>query len=479
MATSGKRSAGGSSYTLVGSLPSGPDEARAQSLPRGAAKEDDVRRLASALGVTGEPKRVERAWQVGGLRVEDVAGNPWSMSMYACGPDQPVSSDGSVASCTGVGIAVDGGSGTVGSDPASGSVSSGSGSAPAGTTTPPTAMAPPPAPKPAPAITPCPANARCAAPEWTPPVPPSPGPTADVDAARRAAAVVLAKLGLDDADVDVEGAGEHAFVRADPRVDGLKTSGYSTSLEIDAEQKVVGGGGYLGRPAEGASYPLISAKQAFDDLPEQPRALMLCPETEGGEPACPQPAPAQVTGAELGLMLTALADEDAALLPAWLFTVKDWPAPLPQVAIEPRFLQLPTPEPVDPGLVDPVPPAEPPTQVDPAGPRSSFSFDAAFPADEPNLLTVQYGDSGSCPHMNVTPLVKESADSIVVTLEGDAQSTKQACTDDYRQQLVPLKLERPLGDRTVIDGSTGKQVAVDRTCARPMGAPAAPKNCVK
>jgi hypothetical protein len=465
----GKRAASGSSFELAGPLPSGPDEARAHSLPKDAAEEAAVRRLADALGVKDAPRRVEHAWQAGTLRVEDVAGNPWSM--YAgCGPDQPVSSDGGVSICSSGGVSS--GSGWA---PAPGAVSGGaadSGSSSAGSTPNTTTVAPPPAPEPAPS--PCPDNARCAKPPLTTPVlPPPPSiAEADVEQARRAALTVLDRLGLSDAVVSANGAGERVFVQADPRVDGLRTWGYATGLEIDAEGVVVGGNGFLGRPSRAASYPLISAKDAFEDLPEQPRVLIACAPNAD----CPEPTPAKVTGAELGLQLTALADEEAALLPAWLFTVEGWPQPLAQPAIEPRFLQLPKPEPVDPGLIDPVPPAEPPQQTDPTGPRSSFGFDSVFPTDEPNVVIVQYGDSGSCPHTNVEPLVKESADSIVVTLEADAQP-KQACTDDYRQQLVTLKLQAALGDRQVIDGSRGQPVAVDRTCARPMGEPRAPKDC--
>jgi hypothetical protein len=73
-AAEGKRAAIGSSFQLVGTLPSGPDTERAQSLPKGAASAAAVRRLADALGVTAEPARVEGAWQVGSLRVEDGAG---------------------------------------------------------------------------------------------------------------------------------------------------------------------------------------------------------------------------------------------------------------------------------------------------------------------------------------------------------------------------------------------------------------------
>lgn len=442
----GKRAASGSPFRLVGPLPSGPDEARAQSLPAGAADEDDVRRLAVVLGITAEPLgRIERAWQVGALRVEDAAGRPWSLSA-SCGPDAAVSSDGGTVTCS------------------AGSGSSGS----AGSTE-------PAQPAPAPAVSPCPDNARCAQPGWVPPavLPPMPSlAPVDVDAARDAARTVLARLGLKDADISVDGGAERdAFVRADPRVDGLPTSGYSTYLQLDAEDRVVSGSGYLAWPEAGESYQLISAREAFDALPEPPRPMMACQvETD-----CPEPAPAEVTGAELGLQLTALADERAALLPAWLFTVKDWPIPLAQAAIEPRFLAPPKADPPrsdQPTRVDPVP-----IDPGPTGERSLFGFDSVFPADDPKSVVVQYGDSGSCPHTNVTHAVKESADSVVVLLEGDAQPTDQICTSDYRQMLVTVVLQEPLGKRTVIDGSRGEPVALDRTCSRPMGAPAAQKDC--
>jgi hypothetical protein len=182
-----------------------------------------------------------------------------------------------------------------------------------------------------------------------------------------------------------------------------------------------------------------------------------------------------VTGAHLGLAFTGLDDEQAALLPVWLFDVEGWTTPLVQSAVEPRFLtsaQGPTEDPagkVDPGLVDP-PPA-------PVGPRSSFGFDTAYPTDDPKQVIVQYGDSGSCPHTGVTHLVKESADAVVVTLEGDGQPPDRACTADYRQMLVTVDLGAALGHRTVIDGSRGTEVAVDRSCHHPMAEPAPPKDC--
>jgi hypothetical protein len=486
----GKLAAGGSSFVLAGPLPTGPSEARAHTLPRGAANADEVRRLAGALGVTDTPRRVEAAWQAGALRVEDAAGHPWSLS--GCAPDTPVGSDGIAGECIagygGTGnVSVGSGSATVtsgsvspdagsdsgsGSAPGSSSGSSGSGSTTVGSSSGSSgsgaASAGPAAPDPA--LSPCPANARCAKPGWVAPAPPIPSPLPPVDvlAARHAADLVLHDLGLADADVSVEPAGDRAFVRADPRVAGLPTSGYATQLDLDAKGKVVGGGGYLGRPADGPSYPLVSAKAAFAALPELPRLMMACPNTAD----CPAPAPANVTGAELGLQLTALADEEASLLPAWLFTVTGWPAPLAQPAIEPRFLTFPSAEPVPDASDQPAPP-----EPAPSGARSAFSFDTVFPTDDPKTIIVQYGDSGSCPHTHVTHLAKESADSVVVFLEGDTQPADQACTADYRQMLVSVGLQAPLGKRTVIDASTGKPVPVDRSCGRPMGEPLAPSSC--
>lgn len=428
--------AGSSAFQLVGSLPSGPAEARIHPLPRGAATIDDVRRLAGALGIDATPKRVDDGWAVGALRVQDSAGNPWSM--YAgCAPDAAVSSDGASTSCS------------------SGSVSSGSGSASA------------PGAEPAPAVSPCPDNARCAAPGWAPPPPPpSPGPKANADTARRAATPVLQAVGLADAAVTVLDGGEHAVVQAAPRLAGLPTTGFDTTLEVDAAGRLLGGNGFLGHPTDGPSYPLVSATDAFEALPVPPMPMTPC--QEGAQ--CATPPPNDITGAHLGLAFTGLDEEDAALLPVWMFDVEGWTSPLVQSAVEPRFLSTQQQDPpgkTDPGLVDPAPAA-----------RSSFAFDTAYPTDEPKQVIVQYGDSGSCPHTDVEPQVKETASSVTVVLEADTQPPDRACTADYRQMLVTIPLTSALGDRTVIDGSRDEPVAVDRHCARPMVKPAPPKDCV-
>jgi hypothetical protein len=287
-------------------------------------------------------------------------------------------------------------------------------------------------------------------------------PTLDPAVLRKAANPVLTALGLADASVHVE---PYGAVTADPVVDGLPTFGYATRLEFDAGGRLVGGNGFLGRPERGASYPLVSAAAALATL-TSPQPQLGAPTCEG----CPVPPPAVVTGAVLGLAWTPLVDEGAALLPAWLFTVTDWPMPLVQVAVQPRYLESPAPEPTS--LPASVPPPVP-------GARAPLGFDAAYPSDNPKEVVVQYGDSGSCPHAHVTAAVKESADSVVVILEADAQPSEQACTADYRQMLVTVPLQQALGSRQVIDASRGEPVPVDRSCTRPFPQPPPTKDCTR
>lgn len=122
-------------------------------------------------------------------------------------------------------------------------------------------------------------------------------------------------------------------------------------------------------------------------------------------------------------------------------------------------------------------PAPSPSAPSPAAARAAFSFDGAYGTDEPREVIVQYGDSSSCPHEDVRHAVQESSDRVVVTLEADAMAPERACTADYRQMLVPIRLAQPLGDRILVDGSRGEPVAVDRSCQRVFANPPPPQDC--
>ncbi|MCU1587378.1 MAG: hypothetical protein JWN31_871 [Frankiales bacterium] len=175
-------------------------------------------------------------------------------------------------------------------------------------------------------------------------------------------------LGVDDAQVTVTPWGASVWV--DPVLHGLPTAGYSTRIEIGQDKKISYASGFLGDLSKGDSYPLVTSQKAFDQLPA-PMTAMLCRVGPNGQ-GCAAPPQQEVTGAELGLALEQTGTGDQLLVPAWLFTVKDWPEPLPQVAVDGRYLGQPEPEhtaPVgkddgsgqtEPGtVVSPVPPVAP------------------------------------------------------------------------------------------------------------------------
>jgi hypothetical protein len=288
---------------------------------------------------------------------------------------------------------------------------------------------------------------------------PDPMPKGEV---RAAAQPVLDALGLDAGDARVESWPYGGSVTVGRTIGGLEAVGMETSVQVDQDGKVSGAGSYLGTPSKGDSYPLVTAQQAYDDLPPMMTAMM-CPVGPDGQ-GCAEPEPTEITGAHLGLMVNGLADGGLALVPAWLFEVKGWTSPLPVVAVQARY--LPSPEPAasddpgtvkpggsEPGTVDPVPPA-----ADPGTARTLFSFDKAARGPEADQVVVTYGDSSSCPHVNVTAQSKETEDAVYVVLEADAQDPDVACTEDYRAMERTVTLQAPLGDRKVYDASTNEVV---------------------
>jgi len=378
-------------------------------------------------------------WSTGNLTVND--SGDWYFSPCASGG--VVSSDGATSSFTGCAIAVPGtvsGGGSAGSPgvevyPAKPEVSPGAPNT--GSTT----AAPPPTP----IASPLPGGR----PDSRPIATPVPVPVASPSASeiRAAADPVFQAVGLDPSDARLDS--WSAWV--DRTVDGSQTVGLRTRVGVDATGSVTDASGWLGTLVRGDSYPLITAQQAFATLPAMPRMMLACPVTPDGT-GCPAPAPVAITGAHLGLTVHPLLDGGQVLVPAWLFEVRGSSDPIAAVAVDPKY--LPQPEPGTPVGGPPVSG----NAVPPAGPRAPFSFTKASRTAEAGILSVEYGDSSSCPHQNVTHSVKESADSVVVVLEADSFRSLVACTDDYKAIDVVIKLQAPLGDRTVIDGATGRTI---------------------
>jgi hypothetical protein len=280
------------------------------------------------------------------------------------------------------------------------------------------------------------------------------------DAVRDAVKPVFDALGLDLSKARVEGwpyGGSAVLTRT---VGGLEAYGLQTSVQVDRNGDLQGAGGYLAVPDKGDLYPLITAQAAYDDLPPM-MTTMMCPVSPDGK-GCGEPEPTEITGGRLGLMLQALADNEQALVPAWLFEVKGWTEPLAVVAVQAKYIASPEPA-DDPATAKPEPSGDvvtpaPPSHGDPPVARQSFPFDKAARGDSPNEVVVTYGDSSTCPHKNVTSYFKETADAVSIGLDADVLPPNTACTDDYRAMQYVVTLQAPLGDRKVIEALSTREV---------------------
>jgi len=272
-------------YKLTGTLPAGtPDDQPVWRLR--AATRDDAQAVADALQLTGDFTRVDGGWVMrdGDNRLLVREDGGWSYGMD-CSPDTPVSGEDLYVACAATsGAAVDSG-----------------------------------------------------AAEETVPVPTYP-PGPSESEARAAAGALFDRLGMEDVTVVVYSGDPMSTVQGSPSIGGVQTSGWFTTAQVDGSGDIVTADGWLSDPDRDADYPVISAKDAFDKLQNQPRPeLMLCAERPDGKPGCADMPPTEVTGATLGAML----DQDngkPVLVPAWLFTISGQDDPVAQIAVDPSFL---------------------------------------------------------------------------------------------------------------------------------------------
>ncbi|MCW2544838.1 MAG: hypothetical protein JWM40_2390 [Frankiales bacterium] len=171
----------------------------------------------------------------------------------------------------------------------------------------------------------------------TEPAPEPTTPAMTASQARAAAAPVFDALDLpiEDATVTVSPWGGSVWL--DPVVHGLPTSGYTTRVELGQDRKISYASGFLGDLTKGDTYPLITAREAFDQIETPPMMDMICRVGPNGQ-GCEPPPPQEITGAKLGLTLRQTGKGDQLLVPAWLFTVKGWTDPLGQIAVDKKYL---------------------------------------------------------------------------------------------------------------------------------------------
>lgn len=414
----------GATYRAEGKLPGGPESAAVYHA-RGTVTEEQVAKLAKALGVTGKATSQEGAWKIGptkdgsgpSLQVSKQAPGTWTFTRHAtggsdnCQKGKPCSESSSGAS-----------SGT----------SSGTSTAPGGN-----------------------------------------NDTGDAavgeGAAKKAAAPVLKALGQDDAKLDAgQLMGAVRVVNADPKVGGLPTYGWSTGIQVGSDGQVVGGSGQLKAPDKGATYPVTSARQTLDQLNKSGSGngrigiggcATAVPEAEGDqkqapceEPssAPPKPQPVTVKDATFGLAVQ-FVDGRRALVPSWLFDVKPQGAQdsftVTHPAVEPKFLTSPsTPS-------SPAPkPTDNPTEKPGTGPSPTVHVES-YAADGKSLTLHFWG--GVC--SDYTASADESKGSVRVKVT-EAHKKGEVCVMIAKEFTETVTLDEPLGDRKVVDAAGDKTV---------------------
>ena len=426
-------------YVLAGQLPETPTAGATYRWTTDSATAADVTRVATAFGIAGTPVRGVHGWKVvgtpGTVLVRDGAGQQWVYLRNDQLECPPVSLDIDADSAdTGVACTRNSGStttSTLGS--------------------------------------------------------PSPQPTPGRVTAAQALAVaqpILTALSISGTPMAFDG--DPALVSVDPVIDGLAVSGLTSTVGVD-RRGIASASGRLLTPTKADTYPLRTARAAFDDLKSQPRPLLaeICPTvapgTNVGSNPCGGNAPIKITGATYGLMLV----QDGAnpiLAPAWRFSISGSEVPLPILAVDPKFIATPTAdvsngggsgsggssggsaEPGSPGVAPtPARPPASPTQpgaLPAPGQRHSTTVVVAVPAqggDELALVSWR----GACDTSPEARVVNDNKDKLVVSVTVLGPPAGTVCTAQAVSFVSSVRLNRPLGARIVIDSASGKSVKVD------------------
>ncbi|MFF3563144.1 hypothetical protein ACFYXS_24165 [Streptomyces sp. NPDC002574] len=300
---------------------------------------------------------------------------------------------------------------------------------------------------------------------------PAPGSDQAVpaDRALREAAPVLAALGLEDARTDAgESVGALREVTADPRVAGLPTHGWRTVLTVGHEG-VVMAYGTMAPLTRGATYPVVSAAEALEQLRGSGTGgdlgLRNCPtvapkesRAPGEDPALPRQLPCLPSGprgqevrkAEFGLSSQFVGGRRA-LVPSWLFSLTQpgvrGTSVLAQPAVDPAYVRSgPSPSRTGPGA----PGVPGPGTAPRAGTTKVESY-----AVEGSKLTLRFW-GGVCSSYAAT--ADGSGRVVEVRVTSVEKNPGAVCIMIAKKFTRTVPLDRPLGDRKVVDLSDGSTV---------------------
>ncbi|GHB59844.1 membrane protein [Streptomyces viridiviolaceus] len=392
----------GVTYRAGGPLPEGPGSAPVYGT-KGEVTEEEVARLAEALGVEGAPVAQGEDWRVGNaedgsgplLRVDRQAPGTWTFQRYTPGTD-------------------DCGKGSACKIPSAGGT-----------------------------------------------------PVGEEAARKAAAPVLKAVGQDDAKVDASQVMGAQRAVNAEPEVGGLPTHGWTTGVTVGAQGDVVGGSGLLKTPVKGATYPVLDAERTLglmnapgsdpragiggcaSPVPHQDRAdeARCAPSGPGGTP---KKETIEVERAVFGLAAHPVQGRQT-LVPSWLFEVRAPGAEdaftVTYPAVQPKFLTSTAPR----------SPSDEPTSA-PARPRD---VPVSGYTAEGTELTV-YFTGGVCSDYAAT--AAEGADEVTVTVTETPHPDK-VCILIAKEYQQTVRLDEPLGDRQVV-GSDGKGIPSHKPGAR-------------
>ncbi|MGW7456015.1 hypothetical protein [Streptomyces sp. NPDC054787] len=276
------------------------------------------------------------------------------------------------------------------------------------------------------------------------------------ETAKAAAAPVLAAAGQDGAKLDARlTQGAVRVVNADPVVGGLPTQGWTTQVRVGPDGSVLSGTGELKAPVRAsAEQPVVGAVEALARLNAKSSGREGSPEPSGcatsvplepGDPATlpcnPEPRPMKpprtetVRGAVLGLA-PGTQNGERALVPAWLFEVAgQGGAPAHTVA--------------QPAAVEPAGSGEPGTP----GAKDGRTVPGFSYAQADRKLTVNFWGSVCSTYALEA---REQPETVMAKITETPNKPGQACIMLAQEMSLTATLEQPLGERKVVDATTGK-----------------------
>lgn len=297
--------------------------------------------------------------------------------------------------------------------------------------------------------------------------------------AEEAVRPVLKAAHLDGASLDPGMAmGGLRMVNASPRVAGMPTQGWETMFALDSGGHVAHAHGHLGTLDKGAAYPVVSAKQGLRQLNKQAAGGGS---KDGGSKdgagrggkkkftiqSSGATSPTKVSKAEFGLA-TQYSNGKPVLVPSWLYETRDGSGHAGRTAataVQPTYLKPSGGS--GSSHSESGSGSAPGAAESPGGGRSHDSGSGSAPAHagKPGTSPAQAA-SGFSAHgrtLKVTfwggvcggykATADESAKSVRITVRPKKPSdAKKVCVKMAKRQSVEVKLDKPLGDRKVVDG---------------------------